>query len=361
MTLAPPAAVARDLAPADGERVFALVEAAFDSATTSEPAVELAHALAGRPIRMRIAGRDLARAIALPFAHLSGSGRSPAPDLTIALWDEAASGVAGPRDAVHAILPSGDATAASMDGRWVVYRRGGAVTCLDRRRRRIVGWVEGAGRLSLLDRGRPLYAPLLLWLRDQRVDAVHAGLVASEGRGILVAGESGSGKTTTVLHCLLAGLDFVSDDYVGLETRTDHTYVGHGLHSSTHIHPADLWRFPPLARHALHGRSPDEDKVLIRLSEVCPERLLPAVRIDLVVLPRVTGLTTLEVRPASKSQALLRLAPSSLWMVRHAPGAGLPSLAGLVERVPCYWLDLGGDARAIAARLGELLQKVCPR
>jgi hypothetical protein len=182
-----------------------------------------------------------------------------------------------------------------------------------------------------------------------------------DGHGVLVAGESGSGKTTTVLSCLLAGFDFVSDDYVGLEARADGTYVGHGLQSSTHIHPEDLWRFPRLGKHAIHGRLPAEDKVLIRLSEVCPDRLRPAAGIDLLVLPRITGRPTIQIRPASRSQALLRLAPSSLWMVRHARGAGLPSLAGVVERVPCYWLDLGGEVNTIAPRLRELVQEVRPR
>jgi hypothetical protein len=243
----------------------------------------------------------------------------------------------------------------------VIYRRDATVTCLDRREGRIVGWAEAGDRLPLLDRGRPLYAPLLLWLRDQRVDAVHAGLVATDGRGILVAGESGSGKSSTVLSCLLHGFDVVSDDHVALEARADGAWIGHGLHGSAHVHPEDLCRFPPLAGHAIRGCRPGEDKVLIPLSEACPGRLRPSAGIDLLVLPRVTGAIRPTISPASKSQALLRLAPSSLWMVRHARGAGLDSLAGLVERVPCYWLDLGGDAGAIAAGLRELVRKVYSR
>ena len=361
MSLAPATPATRDLAPSEGERAFALVEAAFQSATRAASMVDVAYGLAGRSVRIRIVGRGLARAITPPLRHLARGEPGGEPDLTVALWDQSASGVRGPRHAIDAILPAGDATAASTDGRWIVYRRDATVTCLDRARGRIAGWVETVDRLSLLDQGRPLYAPLLLWLRDRKVDAVHAGLVARNGRGILVAGESGSGKTTTVLSCLLDGFEFVSDDYVGLEAKGDHTYLGHGLHSSTHIHPDDLWRFPRLAPRAIHGHRPDEDKVLIRLSEVCPEQLRASASIDVLVLPRVTGRRRLELRPATKSQALLRLAPTSLWMVRHARGAGLPSLAGVVERTPCYWLDLAGDVAAIAPRLRELLHAVCPR
>jgi len=360
---APANPATRDLAPADGERVFARVQAAFDSATADTPdsVVELAPALAGRAARIRIVGRGLARAIAPAFAHLPRPGPGAAPELHVGLWDQSASRVPGPRRLVDEVLPPGDATAASTDGRWVIYRRNASVTCLDRALGRIAGWVEAGDRLALLDRGRPLYAPLLLWLRDRRVDAAHAGLVAADGRGILVAGESGSGKTTTVLSCLLDGFDFVSDDYVGLEARTGSAYVGHGLHGSTHLRPDDLWRFPRLARHAIRGRLPEEDKALILLSEACPERLRPAADIDLLVLPRVTGVPGPRISPASRSQALLRLAPSSLWMVRHARGSGLPGLAGLVGCVPCYWLDLGGDVSAIAPLLRDLLQEALPR
>jgi hypothetical protein len=44
-------------------------------------------------------------------------------------------------------------------------------------------------------------------------------------------------------------------------------------------------------------------------------------------------------------------------MVHHPRGAGLQSLAALVERVPCYWLDLGGEPGAVAAAVRVLLRE----
>ena len=42
------------------------------------------------------------------------------------------------------------------------------------------------------------------------------------GRGVLVAGNSGAGKSTTTLACLEAGLDYVGDDYVLVDAGGAH-------------------------------------------------------------------------------------------------------------------------------------------
>ncbi len=48
----------------------------------------------------------------------------------------------------------------------------------------------------------------------------HAGAVAREGRGLVLAGESGHGKTTLVLELARRGWDFLSDELAAL-SRTD--------------------------------------------------------------------------------------------------------------------------------------------
>jgi hypothetical protein len=344
-----------DLAPADAQRIFEIVATGFTSSLHVETDVfERRFSLAGGSVRLRIVGRLLANAMAPGFAHLPECGELSDGSLIASLWDKSASGsMSASAGAIDDFLPRRDLTAVSTDGRWVIYRRSGSVTCLDRSLARAVGYVDSADHLALVDRGRPLYAPLLLWLRDRGIAPVHAGLVVRNGRGILIAGESGSGKTTTVLNCLLAGFDFVSDDYVGLQARAQGGYDGHGLHGSVHVHPEHLRRFPVLLQHGIAGRRVEEDKVLIPLSQVFPQRLRPSHGIDLLVLPRVTGADRARLIPATKSQALFRLAPSSLWMVRHAKGEGLPVLAALVERVPCYWLELGLDMGTIAPLLHD--------
>ncbi len=57
------------------------------------------------------------------------------------------------------------------------------------------------------------------WAMQNDMIFLHGAAVGAAGNGILIGGRGGRGKSTLALSCLLAGMDFVSDDYV-LLTRT---------------------------------------------------------------------------------------------------------------------------------------------
>ena len=103
-TLAPPPS-ALPITPAAGERspAYERAQAACDEAlaVAGPELVERDFTFAGRQVRMRVAGRELAEHLMRPFAHLrTAHSRTPAPAaLTIDAWDERA---------VHVPYPPGD-------------------------------------------------------------------------------------------------------------------------------------------------------------------------------------------------------------------------------------------------------------
>lgn len=58
------------------------------------------------------------------------------------------------------------------------------------------------------------FAAFTLASRCQGLVSLHAACVGRGGRGILLMGQSGSGKSTVTLHCLLRGFDMLSEDSV---------------------------------------------------------------------------------------------------------------------------------------------------
>jgi hypothetical protein len=64
------------------------------------------------------------------------------------------------------------------------------------------------------------FAVFTLAARAQKLVPLHGGCVSKRGRGVLLMGASGSGKSTAALHCLLEGLDFVSEDSVFVQPAT---------------------------------------------------------------------------------------------------------------------------------------------
>lgn len=64
------------------------------------------------------------------------------------------------------------------------------------------------------------FAVFTLASRAQRLVPLHAACVGLNGRGILLMGPTGAGKTTVALHCLLNGFEFLSEDSVFVAPRS---------------------------------------------------------------------------------------------------------------------------------------------
>ena len=113
-----------------------------------------------------------------------------------------------------------------------------------------------------------------------------------------------------------------------------------------------------LASHALSGVISWERKRLVHLADLFGGRLARSAPIRLVALPRVAGPTT-RTRPATKAEALLAMAPTSVFELTPRVGAaGVQRLAALVSRLPACWLELGEDLPEIPQRLEALLGEI---
>lgn len=314
-------------------------------------------ALGGGTAAIEVVGDRLFDRLTPAFSHLAIEPDGQALDLSVSLWDADESGLVG-----HPPAPGNDPTApaivsASSDGRFVLQRRTHAVVVLDRARRAVVGSFRDVDRMPLYDRGRPLHPQILLWNQDRGAPPLHAGLVARSGRGALLVGQGGSGKTTATLACLLHGFDFLGDDYISLRRGEGGAFVGHGVYGSTHVDPDHLARFPELFARAVFPQWAREDKAVVFLAEALPQRLTRASSIDALFLPTVKAGRT-AVRPAPPAQASLRLVQGALALAPHAGSGGMELLFELASVTPAFWLDLGTDLDeippAIAATLDAL-------
>jgi hypothetical protein len=346
-------------------RAFDALERGFRRAR-SHPGIEvrrLSFTLAGRPATLEVAGGTLFERIAPALSHLAREEPAGSTSgFTAALWDADAAGI---REVPPA--PGEDPIAradvsASADGRWVVQRRSHAVVGHDRARGAVVGWFRDVERLPLYDRGRPLHPQILLANQDRGAPPLHAALVARRGRGALLVGEGGSGKTTASLACLLAGFDFLGDDYVSLLRDERGGYAGHGVYSSTHVDPLHLQRFPELYARAVFPSWEGEDKAVVFLADVVGQvagcgRLARERPIDALFLPTV-GSGPTRVEPATPGEAGLRLVQGAIALAPHAGAVGVTELLELAGSVPAFRLELGSDLaeipRAIAAALEGL-------
>jgi GT2 family glycosyltransferase len=340
--------------------VFAAMEGAFEEARQGrrERTRRTLHRFGGKLVELRIVGGALAEQITRPLSHLAEDDSvSEAPELRIDLWDEQATGIAcWPCKVCDGITSTRPRFTASEDGRFGVYQYRRSMVVFDRVEPRMVGWFARSDQLDLPDLSRPLYAPLLLWHRDRGIRAVHAAAVQRQGLGVLFGGPAGCGKSTAALSCLCQGFSYLGDDYVGLEERKEGAFRGCSLYSSAHVDCEHLKRFPALAAHEI--RVSPESKSFVLVPQVFPDRTAATAPMRLLMLPRVSNDLDTRVGPATKGQALMRLAPSSLLWLPHAREAGMDLMARFVEAVPCRWIDLGRNLDTIAPQVERALLEV---
>lgn len=354
-----PFGVAWDADDFDAGRAWHGLHRAFESAAATHPGevCERHLAFAGRAVRLRVVGRTLFAQLVRPFEHLAEASSTGAAALAIDVWDDTLAHHLPAPEREGDVTLWREMTVQSADDRFVAQRLPHTMSCLDRRGSHLVAGIAWHDRIFIYERAKPFARALLNWYNDRDVQVIHAGLVAHGGQGVLLAGRSGSGKSTSTLACALGGLAFLGEDYVALESRGDGRFVGHSVYNSVFLDSTHLRRFDGLAAHAVHGRPPQEAKSVVLLAQVAPDAMAREATIRALVFPRVGEGAEAALAPMSRPEALLALAPSSLLQIpnRQLGRAGFGRLAQLVERLPCYRMSVGEDLASIPRCLAPLL------
>jgi hypothetical protein len=160
------------------------------------------------------------------------------------------------------------------------------------------------------------FAVFSLAQRVQGLVSLHAACVGRSGRGVLMMGASGAGKSTVALQCLLQGLDFLSEDAVFVAPDS---LLATGIANFLHV-PANSLRWIERENAAAIRRSP----VIRRRSGVKKFELdlrgggyrlaASPLQIGAVVFlsPKSAGTRPL-LRPLSKSVLLAKLAKAQAY------------------------------------------------
>jgi len=339
---------------------FHTMKSTFEQVLNAQPrgAFEFWYTFAGQAVRMRVVGCEMAKTLSQPLSHLRETQLRSTAQLSVDLWDEGETAVPQRREALNSERRSLKIIQVTADGQFVGQQLRNLSCCYDRRNRCIVGSIAWKEQVSIYDRWKPLSRPLLEWYNDEGVQIVHAGLVAQDGQGVLFVGKSGSGKSTASLACLCDGFEFLGEDYVGLQRVDSRAFIGHSLYNSVFLKSDHLHRFPMLSSHVVKALPYDEKSAVV-LSQVFPERLRPSCEVRVLVLPRIVDALKPTAHRASKSEALLKFATSSLlkFPSRRLGVWGFNKLAEIVEHVPCYWLDLGRDIPSIPSVIRDILRR----
>ena len=249
---------------------------AFAAAAAVTGVVERDYVIAGHGVRMRFAGPAMLDRLTGSFSHLAVPAVGE-PELVINVWDSASTGTPSP--GIEGTEVEGDGT-----GPILYYEEQGVraitrwntVSVLDSLANEAWFWAPDPAVMLSWDWASPMRAILHWWLGGMGILQVHGGAVGTDDGGVIIVGRGGSGKSTTSLACLTAGLQYAGDDFVAIETRPEPRV--HSLYSSGKLESHQIERFPELVSAVVNPVREEEEKAIIYADRRVPRVTVPAFR-----------------------------------------------------------------------------------
>ncbi len=319
---------------------FGAAEGEFELVAGAQGVVVRDLRFADRRVRLRFAGATLAGAL-LPALSAREEDHRDEVDVSICLWERDRS----PHDpvpfpwSIEEIGPGGLIQGSDPHSVIAIHETAsGALTLADRHQHTILYRVPAEALIPWWERAAPL-RPALHWaLRGEHRHLVHAGAVGDTRGGVLLAGASGSGKTTVALAALEHGLGYLADDYILLNTTQPPT--AHAIYTSLSVRP-----------------EPDaEEKAVLDVARLMPGSVRESLPVRAVLVPRIRS-GHARLTPITPTEALLALAPSTVFQMPFDDGAVLASLANLVRTVPCFALEVGEHTTELAHAIEQTLEQ----
>lgn len=327
---------------------------AFSSAAErAGDVVQRSFMVAGCGVRLRFAGPALVDAITRALSHPPPCEEEP--ELVIEVWDSASTSAGEPP-------PLPGCPEGTPEGVRILYHEKAVqavylpaerrLSMVDSSSGRAWFWTADAAEMPHWERAAPLRYVLNGWFGPRGHHLLHAGAVADMGAGLLVVGKGGSGKSTTALTCVQAGFSYTGDDYSLVTTQPP---TAHPLYSSGKLHAPHVMRFPQLLHAVENKKHLDEEKAVMFVDSHASDLLQGSFPIRAVAVPRVAGRPETSFASAPAAEALMALAPSTVFLMPGSSETQMSAMAELLSQTPCYRLELGTDLATIPGVVRELL------
>jgi hypothetical protein len=204
-----------------------------------------------------------------------------------------------------------------------------------------------------------LASPLRLFLHwayaAVNMRLTHAGTVGLKGRGALIAGPSGSGKSATTLAGLMNGLDSVGDDYVVVEMGARVT--AYPVFAVLKQDREGLRRAGVSMPDVDAGQSNWRGKIEFDASAHTPNGLAERMEIGALLLPEIARVRRTVVQRVTAHEAAMTLTPSSVLQLPGDSASGFRFLSGLARRLPAFRVRLSEDPVEIASAISGFLER----
>jgi hypothetical protein len=325
--------------------------------------------VANMRLRLRFAGRDLADSMTRAFRHLEKAPEQPV-DLTISVWESAASGAPRP-----ALAPDSGATEprpdptnpgpsyfSTVEDLEALFQPTPDLLSVLSRREGGSGWfwIADSTRLPHWDVATPFRHLFSWWLAANGIQQMHAGAVGTEAGGVLLVGRGGSGKSTTCLSVLGHDrLRYAGDDYVAVSAGAE-PWV-HSLYGSGKFEPDNVARLSHLRSVIANADRLDREKAVVFADDLVQGAAVAGFPLRAILIPRIIDRPDTRVVPTSSAAAVTALAPSTMLQLHPPQAEALGRIRAVAAMVPAFVLELGAEVAAVPGVIRQLLDDLGSR
>jgi hypothetical protein len=185
---------------------------------------------------------------------------------------------------------------------------------------------------------------------------MHVGAIAFAGRGVLLVGPGGAGKTTSVLACALAGGCFLGDDLCLIEAGLDPAEPArvHSLFATVKLNVDSARRLGARAWPNL-GTTPGNKLVAGLPSAVRPVASATIAAIVVLAAPGTHPAAASALRPAETAAAIAATG-ASLAAGALSPVLWFGTATRLIRRVPAFRLPITWDLERLAGAIRRIAE-----
>jgi len=182
----------------------------------------------------------------------------------------------------------------------------------------------------------------------------HAAAVALSGTGIILCGQSGSGKSSLTTWLVASGFDYLTDEVIALQVEGDE--IG-GLGRTIVLKSGSAFIWKHWLGEARQGgfRRFKDGSAWIDPALLNPQGIRNSTRPGLLLFPRYEAAAELQIEPLTAAGSLFRLM-QGLVNARNFPDHGLGAASRLARQVQAYSLiysDLEVATRWIKANIAK--------
>jgi hypothetical protein len=336
-----------------------IVLPAFNDLTSSISPVKKTYDIAGKTICLNFYSKKLLEKMSKAFIHCEKDTVS-SPDLTIFIWDSVSTKthLASPWLNQEEYTYPGEVNAktVNLDSFLGIYLNGEETLNLyDEKNNTAYFWIYNADYLLYRISASPLRSILNWFLSKEGVHLMHGAVVGLNGKSILLAAKGGTGKSTTALSCFFAGMSYLGDDYIAVKCGDATTT--HCIFNSTKLFSQSFHdTFPALKEKIWNKNGIEKDeKAIVFLSELYPHQVIKTASLHAIMIPVIKNVKETKIVPASKVKTMISIIPYTLFQLSLTKSNKMAELRSIVERTPCYFLELGYDINGVAETIKSYL------